>query len=89
MAMNSFQLFLNQVQNAPEDLKVKVLRVVFDILMVYDDELLLRSEDIVSWSLSGARTMSDHGSGRRRRSSLFSCRPSKSMNHQWCSRSSA
>ena len=59
MAMNSFQLFLNQVQNAPEDLKVKVLRVVFDILMVYDDELLLRSEDIVSRSRSGARTTSD------------------------------
>ncbi|KAH9924026.1 nuclear condensing complex subunit [Fomitopsis serialis] len=46
MAMNSFQLFLNQVQSAPEDLKVKVLRVIFDILMVYDEELLLRSEDI-------------------------------------------
>ena len=48
MALNSFQLFLNQIQNAPEDLKVKVLQVVFDILMVYDDELLLRSDDVVS-----------------------------------------
>ncbi|KZT66264.1 hypothetical protein DAEQUDRAFT_768182 [Daedalea quercina L-15889] len=46
MAMNSLQLFLNQVQSAPEDLKVKVLQVVFDILMIYDEELLLRSEDI-------------------------------------------
>lgn len=45
--MNSFQLFLSQVQSAPDELKVKVLQVVFDILMVYDDELLLRSEDIV------------------------------------------
>lgn len=50
MAMNSFQLFLSQVQSAPEDLKVKVLQVVFDILMVYDDELLLRSDDIVGVS---------------------------------------
>ena len=50
--MNSFQLFLNQVQTAPDDLKVKVLKVIFDILMVYDDELLLRSEDIVRLVLS-------------------------------------
>ncbi|TFY58884.1 hypothetical protein EVJ58_g6127 [Rhodofomes roseus] len=48
MAMNSFQLFLNQVQSAPDDLKTKVLQVIFDILMVYDEELLLRSEDIAS-----------------------------------------
>ncbi|KAH9836048.1 nuclear condensing complex subunit [Rhodofomes roseus] len=48
MAMNSFQLFLNQVQSAADDLKTKVLQVIFDILMVYDEELLLRSEDIAS-----------------------------------------
>lgn len=47
MALSSLQLFLNQVQSAPEDLKVKVLQVIFDILIVYDEELLLRSEDIV------------------------------------------
>ncbi|KAI0073119.1 hypothetical protein K474DRAFT_1603932 [Panus rudis PR-1116 ss-1] len=46
MAMSSFQLFLNQVQSAPEALKLKVLQVIFDILMVYDDELLKRSKDV-------------------------------------------
>ena len=47
MAMSSFQLFLNQVQSAPEDLRLKVLQVIFDILMVYDEELLKRSKEIV------------------------------------------
>lgn len=46
MAMSSFQLFLNQVQSAPEDLKVKVLQVIFDILMVYEVELLRKSKDV-------------------------------------------
>ncbi|KAL4248657.1 CND3 (condensin subunit 3) family protein [Abortiporus biennis] len=46
MAMGSFQLFLNQVHNAPEALKVKVLQVIFDILMVYDEEFLRRSEEV-------------------------------------------
>ncbi|KAI0090375.1 nuclear condensing complex subunit [Irpex rosettiformis] len=40
MAMNSFQLFLSQVQAAPEPLKVRVLHVVFDILMVHDKDFL-------------------------------------------------
>lgn len=40
MAMNSFQLFLSQVQAAPEPLKVKVLCVVFDVLMVHDRDFL-------------------------------------------------
>ncbi|OCH86273.1 hypothetical protein OBBRIDRAFT_248641 [Obba rivulosa] len=44
MAMSSFQLFLNQVQSAPEELKIKVLQVVFDMLMVYEQELLRRSD---------------------------------------------
>ncbi|THH30647.1 hypothetical protein EUX98_g3519 [Antrodiella citrinella] len=46
MAMSSFQLFLNQVQTASEELKVKVLQVIFDILMVYEEELLRRNEDV-------------------------------------------
>ena len=36
MALNSFQLFLGQIQTAPELLKLRVLQVVFDILMVHD-----------------------------------------------------
>ena len=36
MALNSFQLFLGQVQSAPEVLKIRVLQVIFDVLMVHD-----------------------------------------------------
>ncbi|CAL1698800.1 unnamed protein product [Somion occarium] len=46
MAMSSFQLFLSQVQSSSEDLKLKVLQVVFDILMIYEEDLLRRSKDI-------------------------------------------
>ncbi|KAJ3782510.1 nuclear condensing complex subunit [Lentinula aff. detonsa] len=46
MAINSFQLFLNQVQTAPEDLKLKVLQIVFDLLIMYDRDFLGRSEQI-------------------------------------------
>lgn len=38
--MNSFQLFLSQVQTAPEVLKIRVLHIVFDILMVHDRDFL-------------------------------------------------
>lgn len=47
MAMNSFQLFLNQIKSAPEPLRVKVLQIVFDIMMSYDRDLL-GENDIVS-----------------------------------------
>jgi condensin complex subunit 3 len=47
MALSSFQLFLSQVQSAPEDLKVRVLQVIFDLLFVYNQEFFGRSEDIV------------------------------------------
>jgi hypothetical protein len=48
IALKSFQLFLSQIQTAPEDLKLKVLQIVFDMLMVYEKEFFGRSEDIVS-----------------------------------------
>lgn len=54
VAMQSFQLFLNQVQDAPEDLKAQILKVVFDILLLYDNELLRHSEDTVSALLLNA-----------------------------------
>ncbi|KAJ3774574.1 nuclear condensing complex subunit [Lentinula raphanica] len=47
MAINSFQLFLNQVQTAPEELKLKVLQIVFDLLIMYERDFLGRSEIIV------------------------------------------
>ncbi|CCM04766.1 uncharacterized protein FIBRA_06956 [Fibroporia radiculosa] len=40
MALGSFQLFLSQVQTAPEVLKISVLQVVFDILMVHEGDFL-------------------------------------------------
>lgn len=48
MALSSFQLFINQVQAAPELLKVRVLKIVFDILMVHEGEFLGRPGDAVS-----------------------------------------
>ncbi|KAF8524376.1 nuclear condensing complex subunit [Hysterangium stoloniferum] len=45
MALNSFQLFINQVQSAPEFLKIRVLKIVFDILMVHEGEFLGRPGD--------------------------------------------
>ncbi|KAG6889138.1 hypothetical protein C0995_003498 [Termitomyces sp. Mi166 len=46
MALSSFQLFLGQVQNAPEELKIRVLQVIFDVLIMYDQEFFSRSDDI-------------------------------------------
>ncbi|KIM86130.1 hypothetical protein PILCRDRAFT_816668 [Piloderma croceum F 1598] len=46
MALSSFQLFLSQVQTAPDELKLKVLQVIFDMLMVYDQEFFGRSDEI-------------------------------------------
>lgn len=43
MALNSFQLFLSQIQAAPEVLKIRVLQIVFDILMVHEGDFLGRS----------------------------------------------
>lgn len=48
MAMNSFQLFLSQVKNSPETLRIKNIQIVFDILMSYEKELLGEGVDIVS-----------------------------------------
>lgn len=40
MALNSFQLFLQQIQPSPESLKIRILQIVFDILMVYEGDFL-------------------------------------------------
>lgn len=47
MALSSFQLFLSQAQNAPEELKVQVLKVIMDLLIVYDQDFFGRSEETV------------------------------------------
>ena len=49
MALSSFQLFFSQAQNAPTELKVQVLRIILDLLIVYDQEFFSRSEDVVSF----------------------------------------
>ncbi|KAM6503310.1 Nuclear condensing complex subunit [Amanita muscaria] len=46
MALSSFQLFLNQVQTVPEDMKMRVIQVIFDLLTMYPQEFFNRSEDI-------------------------------------------
>jgi hypothetical protein len=40
MALNSFQLFLSQMQTVPEVLKLRMLQVVFDVFMVHEGEFL-------------------------------------------------
>lgn len=47
MALSSFQLFLSQAQNSPGELKIQVLRVIMDLLIMYDQEFFGRSEDTV------------------------------------------
>jgi condensin complex subunit 3 len=51
MALSSIQLFLSQVQSAPEELKLRVLQVIFDLLFLYDQEFFGRSDDVVSINL--------------------------------------
>ncbi|KAG6899482.1 hypothetical protein C0993_009846 [Termitomyces sp. T159_Od127] len=46
MALGSFQLFFGQVQNAPEEVKLRVLQVIFDLLIMYDEEFFSRSDDV-------------------------------------------
>ncbi|KAJ6514182.1 nuclear condensing complex subunit [Mycena vitilis] len=45
IAVKSLQLFLSQIQNAPEQLKFKILQIVFDLMVMYDQQLWGRAED--------------------------------------------
>ncbi|KAJ7185293.1 nuclear condensing complex subunit [Mycena filopes] len=45
IAVKSLQLFLSQIQNAPEQLKFKLLQIVFDLMVMYDQQLWGRAED--------------------------------------------
>ncbi|KAH9478497.1 Condensin complex subunit 3 [Psilocybe cubensis] len=45
MALSSFQLFLSQAQNAPTELKIQVLKIIMDLLIMYDQEFFGRSEE--------------------------------------------
>jgi condensin complex subunit 3 len=46
IAVKSLQLFLGQIQNAPEQLKFKLLQIVFDLMVMYDQQLWGRAEDV-------------------------------------------
>ncbi|KAJ7064682.1 nuclear condensing complex subunit [Mycena amicta] len=46
IAVKSLQLFLSQIQNSPEQLKFKLLKIVFDLMVMYDQQLWARAEDV-------------------------------------------
>ena len=48
MATNSFKIFLAQVKSSPEQLKIRILQVVFDIIMVHEDKIFKDSGVTVS-----------------------------------------
>jgi condensin complex subunit 3 len=48
MALNSFQLFINQVQETHEALRIQVLKIIYDVLMVHEDEFLGRGVAVSS-----------------------------------------
>ena len=60
MALRSFQLFIGQVENSPPELKVQVLKVLLDLLIVYDQEFFKNSEAIVSVSRTVFSLSHDH-----------------------------
>ena len=40
MALNSFQLFLQQYQPSPPSLRLRILQIVFDVMMTYESDFL-------------------------------------------------
>ncbi|KIY72680.1 hypothetical protein CYLTODRAFT_19435 [Cylindrobasidium torrendii FP15055 ss-10] len=44
MALNSFKLFFSQLQNTPDELRLKVLTIVFDLILVYEFDIIARDE---------------------------------------------
>lgn len=60
MAVNSFQLFVGQIQSAPEVLKLRVLQIVFDILMVHDAHFLGPTSPNVSVSVLQEMILESH-----------------------------
>jgi len=47
MALSSFQLFVSQAQNAPAEIKVEVLKVIMDLVIMYEQEFFGKSEETV------------------------------------------
>lgn len=40
VAFNSFHMFIGQVQQSPEELKIRILQVIFDVFMVHENDFL-------------------------------------------------
>lgn len=57
MALNSFQLFLGQIQTAPEVLKIRVLQIVFDILMVHENDFMSKERGAVGNNYLNCRSV--------------------------------
>lgn len=66
MAANSFGLFIQQLNAADDELKVKVVQIIFDLLMVQDIPELVAKTMAVS-ALSCSLRYCDAESGCRRR----------------------
>jgi condensin complex subunit 3 len=49
MALGSFQLFSNECVSAPDPIRVIVLRVVFDLLLMYEKEFFGKSAEMVGY----------------------------------------
>lgn len=47
MAFNSFQLFVNQVESNPPELQLQVMRIILDMLTIYEQDFLKRSPETV------------------------------------------
>ena len=48
MALSSFQLFLNQIKTAPDQLKIKVIQIVFDVMMTFERDFFERADGMVA-----------------------------------------
>lgn len=48
MALGSFQLFSNECLRAPDPIRVIILRVIFDLILMYETEFFGKSEEMVS-----------------------------------------
>lgn len=59
MAANSFGLFVQQLQAADDELKVKIVQILFDLLMVQDIQTLLEKTMAVSAHLLASMTLPD------------------------------
>jgi len=56
MALGSFELFSNECLRAPDSIRVIVLRVVFDLMLMYEGAFFGRSEEMVRFECGNVDT---------------------------------